>query len=311
LSGGRGCEGPDRASDGWAGALDGLALLDKPVGITSFQALAAVKRALGTGRVGHTGTLDPFASGLLVALTGRYTRLAPLLAGQDKSYRARVRFGEETATLDPEGEVVAAAPPPDRSALSGVLPRFVGEIEQVPPLYSAVHHEGERAYRLARRGERPALAPRRVRVESLELVGYDPPFADLRVRCSAGTYVRSLARDIALACGSRATVVELARTAVGPFTREEAVAPQAFEPGRLLAARSFLPRLGGVASAVVEGQAAARVAAGALPRPQDLGPWPGDARATALFGRDGRLLAVLERTDGPALRFVAVFAGAN
>ncbi len=181
----------------------------------------------------------------------------------------------------------------------------------MPPLFSAVHHEGERAYRLARRGEQPDLAPRKVRVASLELVGYEPPFADLRVRCSAGTYVRSLARDIAIACGSRATVVELTRESVGPFTRAEAVAPESFEPGRLLDARSFLPRLDGIVSAVVEAPVAARVAAGGLPRPEDLGPWPEDARAKALFGRDGRLLAVLERPPGSAPRFVAVFAGVN
>ncbi len=300
----RGCDGP-------AHPLEGLALLDKPAGITSFQALDAVKRSLGMRRVGHTGTLDRFASGLLVALTGRYTRLAPLLTGQEKGYSARIRFGEETSTLDPEGEVVAAAPPPERSALIDALPRFVGELEQVPPLYSAVHHEGERAYRLARRGEQPALRPRKVRIASLELVGYEAPFADLRVRCSAGTYVRSLARDIAIACGSRATVVALTRDSVGPFTRAEAVAPESFERGRLLGAQSFLPRLDGIASAVVEGPVAVRVAAGALPRPEDLGPWPADARATALFGRDGRLLAVLEREAGSALRFVAVFAGVN
>ncbi len=285
----------------------GLALLDKPSGMTSFEALGAVKRALGTGRVGHTGTLDRFARGLMVVLTGRLTRLAPLLSGLDKSYRARVRFGEETDTLDPEGEVIAAAAVPSRTALEAALRPFEGEIEQVPPVFSAVHHQGERAYRLARRGERPQLRPRKVRVLALELLGFEPPVADLGVRCGSGTYVRALARDIALACGSRATVVELVRTEVGPFSLSEAVTPEAFAEADLLGPQRFLPRLGGIAAITVGEEAARRLAVGTLPPERQLGPWPAGPRLAALLGADGSLLAIVERAADGSRRLRAVF----
>jgi tRNA pseudouridine55 synthase len=293
-------------------AAQGLALLDKPAGITSFQALGAVKRAVGTGRVGHTGTLDRFARGLIVALIGRFTRLAPLLSGLDKSYTARVRFGEETSTLDPEGEVVARAPAPHPEALLAALGRFVGEIDQVPPLYSAVHYEGERAYRLARRGETPELAARRVRILGLDLVSYEPPVAEIVVRCGAGTYVRSLARDLALACGSRATVIELVRTEVGPFRLDEAVALAAFEPGCLMTPAVFVRRLPGVSVARVDAADADRIAGGALPREagQRVAAAAGEpvgAAAVAVLGPGDELVAVLARDASGGLGFVAAF----
>jgi tRNA pseudouridine55 synthase len=293
-------------------SAQGLALLDKPAGITSFQALGAVKRVAGTGRVGHTGTLDRFARGLMVALIGRFTRLAPLLSGLDKCYTARVRFGEETSTLDPEGEVVARAPAPHLDALLAALAGFVGEIDQVPPLYSAVHHEGERAYRLARRGETPELAARPVRILGLDLLSYEPPVAEIVVRCGAGTYVRSLARDVALACGSRATVVELVRTEVGPFRLDEAVAPAAFEPGCLVAAAAFVRRLPGVSVTRVDSADADRIAGGALPRETGLrvaaaAGEPARAATVAVLGPDDELVAVLARDAGGGLGFVAAF----
>ncbi|MBP1779515.1 MAG: truB, partial [candidate division NC10 bacterium] len=174
----------------------GMLLLDKPAGITSFQALAGVKKALAAGRVGHVGTLDRFADGLLPVLVGSSTRLAFAMQGLDKSYRAVFVFGRSTATLDPEGEVVAEAEVPTLEAIMQARAAFLGRIQQVPPEYSAVHVGGKRAYRLARRGESPQLAARTVEILRFDIEGYQPPELQVRVDCSKGTYVRALARDL-------------------------------------------------------------------------------------------------------------------
>jgi tRNA pseudouridine55 synthase len=217
----------------------GLILLRKPEGITSFQALFPVKRALGTGKVGHAGTLDRFASGLLVLLAGPYSRLASYVAAGEKTYRGLIAFGSETDTLDPEGEVIATAPPPSLEALEAALGSFRGRILQRPPAYSAVHVQGKRAYQLAREGLDPEMKERQVEVFSLELLSYEGGEALVELRCSSGTYVRSLARDIAVACGSRSHLRALERLAIGPFSVEDAVSPEAFDPGADL--RPFSP----------------------------------------------------------------------
>jgi tRNA pseudouridine55 synthase len=214
----------------------GLALLRKPEGVTSFKALFPVKRETGSGKVGHAGTLDRFASGLLVALIGPYSRLAPYIMQGEKKYRGLVAFGEETDTLDPEGALIASAPPPSRDALEAALPIFRGAIMQRPPAYSAVHVDGERAYERALRGEEPELKERRVEIRELSLLSYEDHKACIEVRCSSGTYIRSLARDIALACGSRAHLAALERLSIGPFRVEDAVAPEAFSAERNLRA---------------------------------------------------------------------------
>ena len=201
----------------------GYLLLDKPPGVTSFEALSPVKRILGTGKVGHTGTLDKFASGLLIALTGRALKQQNAFTRLDKTYRAEILFGTETATLDPEGEPVAAAPPPDDTTLREALGRFRGPIMQTPPAYSAIHINGKRASSLSRQGIAPPMQPRPVTIYELTLLSYEAPRADIAVRCSSGTYIRALARDIALECGSRAHLTALARTAIGPFLLENAV----------------------------------------------------------------------------------------
>lgn len=208
----------------------GLALLRKPEGITSFQALAPIKRALGSGKVGHAGTLDRFARGLLVVLAGPYARLAPYAMSGEKHYRGLVSFGSETDTLDPEGRVVAVAPPPSERSLLDALPAFRGVILQRPPAYSAVHVGGRRAYQVALEGGEPELKERKVEIRSLELLSYESGKALIELRCSSGTYVRSLARDLAAACGSRAHLRALERLAIGPFRVEDAVGPDAFDP---------------------------------------------------------------------------------
>jgi len=196
---------------------DGLILFNKPPGVTSFDALRDIKRALGTGKVGHTGTLDKFAEGLLLVLTGRALKLSRWFTHCDKQYEGTICFGAETETLDPEGSPVASAPLPSRENVEKAISQFLGEIEQAPPAYSAIHIDGERASALARRGETPEMRKRPVTIFRLELLSWEPPYAKIFVHCSSGTYIRSLARDIALAAGSRAHLTALLRTQVGGF----------------------------------------------------------------------------------------------
>jgi tRNA pseudouridine55 synthase len=202
---------------------DALILLNKPPGVTSFVALSPVKKALGCGKAGHTGTLDKFADGLLLVLTGRALKLSSYFTNCGKHYNALVRLGVETETLDPEGRVVAEAGIPSKDALEAVLDRFRGDIMQIPPLYSAIHLGGRRASELARGGIPVEMKPRPITVHELSLTAYDPPFARLSVHCSAGTYIRSLARDIAVAAGSRAHLAGLTRTRVGAFSLADAL----------------------------------------------------------------------------------------
>jgi len=204
-------------------AKDGLLLLNKKPGVTSFDSLANVKRAFATGKAGHTGTLDKFASGLLLVLVGRGVKLVPLFEDCVKEYTGTVFFGEETDTLDPEGLVIASGKIPAQGEIEAVLPAFRGDILQSPPAYSAIHVNGRRAYELSREGKTPEMKKRPVTVFELELSSWAPPLAEIRVACSSGTYIRSLARDIALAAGSRAYLSALRRTKIGGFRLEDAV----------------------------------------------------------------------------------------
>jgi tRNA pseudouridine55 synthase len=205
----------------------GILLLNKSPGRTSFESLNAVKKALGTRKVGHTGTLDKFASGLLVVLSGWALKLSPWFDCCDKRYRGTIRFGVETDTLDGEGAPVARAEPPSRETLEQALGLFRGDIMQAPPAYSAVHLNGRRAYELARSGLEPKMEKRPVRIHALELCSYDPPLAEVYVHCSKGAYIRSLARDLALAAGSRAYLDRLERQRVAGFDLADAVPAEA------------------------------------------------------------------------------------
>jgi len=201
----------------------GLILLNKKPGVTSFEALGEVKRALGSGKVGHTGTLDKFAQGLLAVLTGRALKLTPWFSHCDKRYRGRIHFGAETDTLDPEGDVIAEAETPSREKVERAIQMFKGKIMQKPPVFSAIHVNGQRASKLARNGEPPEMKEREVTIYKLELESWQPPFADIFVHCSSGTYIRSLARDIALEAGSRGFLCSLTRTQIAEFKLEDAV----------------------------------------------------------------------------------------
>ena len=209
--------------------MHGWLILDKPVGLGSTQAVSAVKRALrqggyGKAKVGHGGTLDPLASGVLPVALGEATKLAGRLLDSDKTYDFTIRFGEQTDTLDAEGPVIATSPVRPASAdVAAVLPRFTGPIAQVPPAYSALKVDGARAYDLARAGEEVVLATRDVTIHALALVRADADSATLAAAVSKGTYIRSLARDIALALGTVGHVTMLRRTKAGPFGLDTAI----------------------------------------------------------------------------------------
>ncbi|PKL06246.1 MAG: tRNA pseudouridine(55) synthase TruB [Spirochaetae bacterium HGW-Spirochaetae-9] len=201
----------------------GFLLFDKPAGSTSFAALGGFRKAYPGARVGHTGTLDSFATGLLVVVVGGYSHLTPWFTGLDKVYEAEITFGIETDTLDPSGTITARGAIPSRESLESALGAFRGSMEQVPPVYSAIHVKGKRASDLARKGQAVTMEPRRITVYSLDLVKFQDAKASIMVHCSSGSYIRSLARDIAAACGTCAHLSALRRTKVGSFAVEDAL----------------------------------------------------------------------------------------
>jgi len=205
--------------------IHGWLNLDKPSGISSAQAVAAVRRATGAAKLGHAGTLDPFATGVLPIALGEATKTVPYVVEAAKAYRFTVRWGEARTTDDPEGEVAEMSDVrPDAQAIAAALPAFVGEIDQVPPAFSAVKVAGKRAYAMARAGEAVELAPRRVRIDTFELVEVaDADHAVFTVACGRGAYVRSLARDLARELGTVGHLSRLRRTAVGRFHIEDAI----------------------------------------------------------------------------------------
>lgn len=276
----------------------------KPAGPTSHDVVDIVRRALGLRRVGHLGSLDPFAEGLLVLVTGRATRLATFAAGWDKAYEGVIRLGTTTDTDDGTGRVLATADgwrALTAGAVAAGLAAFRGEGEQRPPAYSAVKIAGERAHRRARRGEVVQPPPRTVEVRELELVRWEPPDAQFRATVSAGTYLRSLARDVGEALGCGGHLLALRRTRVGPFRLEEAVAPEAVtaalgrDPAALV---SDLPRRElevGERDAIAHG------------RPIPAGGETGEGGSVALF-HGGALVAVAVRV-GDVLKPRVVLEG--
>lgn len=209
--------------------MHGWIIIDKPLGLGSTQGVSAVKRALREGgygkyKVGHGGTLDPLATGVLPIAVGEGTKLAGRMLDSDKVYDFTVKFGEQTDTLDLEGRVIAESEVrPSQEEVEATLPRFTGPIDQVPPAYSALKVDGERAYDLARKGEVVTLATRAVTIHALTLRDSAPDSATLTAHVSKGTYIRSLARDIALALGTVGHVTMLRRIKAGPFTLESAI----------------------------------------------------------------------------------------
>jgi len=205
-------------------AVSGVLVVDKPVGMTSHDVVQAVRRGTGIRRAGHTGTLDPRASGVLVVLVGPAVRLSEFVSASDKRYQAIIRLGESTDTFDGEGEVVRRSPVNiTEEQIAEALTQFEGTVEQVPPAYSAKKVEGKRAYELAREGEEVELEAKEIDVYHLELLEWDPPEAIVDVYCSSGTYVRALANDLGEVLGCGGHLVGLRRTKSGEFALRDAV----------------------------------------------------------------------------------------
>jgi len=202
--------------------VNGILLLDKPAGLTSNAALQAVKKLYAARKAGHTGSLDPLATGLLPICFGEATKISGFLLDADKHYTVTCRFGIRTTTADAEGEIIEERPVGDlgERRVAAALAGFAGEIEQVPPMYSALKHKGERLYKLAREGVEVEREPRRVTIHAIELLSCSSPVAEIRVHCSKGTYVRTLVEDIGEQLGCGAHVTALRRTGVGPFGEE-------------------------------------------------------------------------------------------
>ena len=210
--------------------IHGALLVDKPVGPSSNAVLQRLKRLLGARKAGHAGTLDPLASGLLVALFGEATKFAGPLLASDKEYLATLKLGETTSTGDAEGPLLEKKEVNiSQRDLEGVLDRFRGQIEQLPPMHSALKRGGVPLYKLARRGESVERTRRRVEIFELGRVGFACPFLELRVRCSKGTYIRTLAADLGAALGTGAHLAALRRTASGRFAVDAAISLQSFE----------------------------------------------------------------------------------
>ncbi len=206
--------------------VSGVLVVDKPVGLTSHDVVQIIRRGTGIRRAGHTGTLDPRASGVLVVLIGPAVRLSEYVSASDKRYQATVRLGSSTDTYDAEGTVTSQAVSLEgitEEKFEEILQQFVGEIEQVPPPYSAIKVKGKKAYEMAREGEEVDLEPRKIRVYSLEVLEWAPPEVVIDVYCSSGTYVRSLANDLGVQLGCGAHLIGLRRTKSGRFTLRDAV----------------------------------------------------------------------------------------
>jgi tRNA pseudouridine55 synthase len=229
-------------------SVTGILLLDKPHGATSNEALQWVKRLYQAAKAGHTGSLDPLATGLLPVCLGAATKFSAFLLDADKRYRVRVRLGVSTTTADAEGEVVSTASTDGigEGDVREVLNRFLGPVEQLPPMYSAVKHQGERLYKLARQGIEVERTPRLVQIFELGLREVAMPEIELDVHCSKGTYVRTLAEDIGAALGCGGHVIRLRRTGVGPYLEPEMHFVTMDELGRLAAAEDGLASLDGL-----------------------------------------------------------------
>jgi tRNA pseudouridine55 synthase len=290
---------------------DGLVVVDKPGAHTSHDVVARIRRAFGQRRVGHAGTLDPDATGVLVVGLGRATRLLRFTQDADKAYRTQITFGVATSTLDSAGDVLDRVPMPVlREDIESATARFLGEIDQLPPMVSAVKVGGRRLHELARRGEDIERAPRRVRIDRLVLEEFEPgpyPVATMLVECGSGTYIRSLAADLGAALGGCAHVSSLRRLRVGSFTLDDA---HPLEKIQAAPDDSLLPPLAAVRSLPVlhVSGADARGAAHGVVFPAKLVEGAGEADGPfAVVDERDALLGVYER-HGAALKPAVIVA---
>ena len=219
--------------------VDGWVNLDKPLGLTSTQAVGKIRRLLNGQKVGHAGTLDPLASGVLPIALGEATKTIPYMQDAIKSYAFTVSWGEQRSTDDSEGDIIASSDKcPKTEDIEAALPAFIGDIEQVPPKFSAIKIDGKRAYDLAREGQDVEIKSRQVTIESLTLLEADEDTASFEMACGKGTYVRSLARDLALELGTYGYVSKLRRTMVGCFHAEDTISLEKLEEMEHIAARN-------------------------------------------------------------------------
>jgi tRNA pseudouridine55 synthase len=294
--------------------MDGVLVIDKPEGPTSHDIVARCRKALGTRAIGHLGTLDPIATGVLVLVIGRATRLAQFLSSQSKSYDATFRLGLTTDTWDRTGTPSAPEEPgtrPDAAEVAAALSRFAGVRPQVPPPFSAKKIGGVRAHVLARRGQGVAVEPASVELLSGELLGMEFPLVRIRLRTSAGYYVRSLVHDLGQALGCGACLEQLRRTASGTFTVADAIGPAAVEEdpagavARLVPLQRLLPD---VPAVHLDENGARRASHGnEIPVPTGPGcPEVAGAGAVRLFGPDGSLLGVARPAGRPGFLHPAV-----
>jgi tRNA pseudouridine55 synthase len=261
--------------------INGWINLDKPTGVSSTQAVGRLKFLFNAKKAGHAGTLDPLASGVLPVAFGEATKTVPVVQDGAKSYRFRVRWGEESATDDAEGEIVARSDRrPAPAEIESFLPRFIGEILQTPPTFSAIRIAGARAYDLARDGETFEMEARPINVYRLDLISADPDHAVLEAECGKGAYVRAIARDLGRALGCYGHVIELRRTRVGPFSVEAGIPLDRLPDDADLMARAILPLQAGLAEIPI--LPIDRSGAAILRRGQKLllrGPIPTEGRA--------------------------------
>jgi tRNA pseudouridine55 synthase len=285
--------------------------VDKPSGVTSRDVVNAIQRLAKPHKVGHAGTLDPLATGVLVLALGQATRLMEYVHRLPKTYQGTFLLGRESDTEDIEGDVVELERPPipSMAALEAAVQQFVGTIQQRPPDYSAIKVEGKRAYKMARRGEAVELAARPVEIYSLKVVRYAYPELELFVRCGSGTYIRSLGRDLAVSLGTAAVMSQLRRLAIGPFGVEEAVCVDGLSRERM-ESRLLSPLTGleGMPRIEVSQEEGRRLVNGQVLANR----WAVDAQEAAAIAGDGRLVAILQPKNGglaPAKCFVRAGAG--
>lgn len=290
----------------------GLVVVDKPAGWTSHDVVARMRKVYGQKRVGHAGTLDPDATGVLLVGLGRVTRLMRFLQETEKEYRGEVVFGVATTTLDAAGEVVEERPMPvSRADVEAATHAFVGDIEQVPPMVSAIKIGGRRLHEMARAGEEVHRPPRPVHIERIVVEAFAPgdhPVATLHVECGSGTYIRSLAADLGAALGGPAHLGSLRRLRVGSFSESDATTLEAIEADPDAALRTPAEAMRALAPLAVDAEGAAAVGHGAaLPGTLADAAGAGDG-PFAVLGPDGSLLAVYERR-GTVLRAAVVVVG--
>ena len=295
-------------------SVHGWIILDKPPGMTSTQAVSAVRRVFDARKAGHAGTLDPMATGVLAVALGEATKTVPYVQDAQKIYRFTATWGEARDTDDAEGKVTATSPVrPSQAAIEAMLPRFTGTLTQVPPAYSAIKVDGERAYDLAREGTEVTLQARQVIVEKATLLACEPGWAEFEILCGKGTYVRSWVRDMALALGTLGHVSALRRLAIGPLTEKEAVrletlTPFMHSPAAFAYLRPLSTALDGIPALAVSGPDTVRLRSGnsillnakLFAKIEEWAPSPGGLSGQTVFLSDaeGAPVALAELAQG-------------